>query len=60
MNVNAHSAIVKSSNHSLDFAMETCSVFRNGPTQSILCLQSEETLSCTLFLIYFGIFRVKM
>ena len=77
MNVNAHSAIVKSSNHSLDFfqymllkmftdsavvqpAMETCSVFRNGPTQSILCLQSEETLSCTLFPIYFGIFRVKM
>ena len=41
-------------------AMETCSVFRNGPTQSILCLQSEETLSCTLFPIDFGIFRVKM
>ena len=73
MNVNAH-AIVKSWNHSLDFfqymlkclrimvqpAMETCGVFRNGPTQSILCLQSEETLRCTLFTIYFGIFRVKI
>ena len=55
MNVNAH-AIVKSSNPSLDFfqymlkclrimvqpAMETCGVFRNGPTQSILCLQDQK------------------
>ena len=35
-------------------AMETCSVFRNGPTQSILCLQSEETLSYFQFTLVFS------
>ena len=43
--------------------MQTCGVFRNGPTQQYSVYSQKKhraVRGCTLFTIYFRIFRVKM